>query len=211
MSKLRNVHKPGALVGALFVAASIFVIGGQATASHEPADKVSAAGSSTEIVPAGSQTVILSEEVKTANPTDLILGVTAECSITTDVTTVGSQTQSAEGTLRFWVEVDGIPVPVSQEDTDAGRVVFCNRLYERTTSLGADDEQDSIRTFMRTRNANGFNWMALNVGHGIHTIEVKAELITASTMPSTATGVIGNRTLIVEPVKSANDEVVTEF
>ena len=211
MSKLRGLNKVGALVGALFVTASIFAISGQAIANHEPANKVSAAGSSTELVPATEPvgTVILSEQVKTSTPSDLILGVTAECSITTDVTTVGTDTQGAEGTLKFWVEVDGVPVPVAQDDPDAGRVVFCNRLYERTTQFA--DQDAMIKTFLRTRNANGFNWMALNVGHGVHTIEVKAQLTTDATARASATGVIGNRTLIVEPVKSANDEVVTEL
>lgn len=183
-----------------------------AVATHEPANKVSAAGSETEVigVAVGTTTVtLLSETVKTSKPTDLVLGVTAECAITTDVTTVGTDSQGAEGRIRVWVEIDGKPVPVSSEDTDAGRVVFCNRLYERTTQLGSDDEQDSIRTFMRTRSANGFNWMALNVGSATHKIAVKAELFTDSTASASAIAVVGNRTLIVEPVKAANDEAVT--
>jgi hypothetical protein len=186
-----------------------------ALANHEPANKVSAAGSSTEVFgpPMNGTSVVtlLSERVKTSKPTDLILGVTCECSITTEVTTIGTDTQGAEGSIRVWVEVDGVPVPVSTNDPDVGRVVFCNRLYERTTQLGSDDEQDSIRTFMRTRSANGFNWMALNVGSATHLIEVKAELTTSSTARSSALAVVGNRTLIVEPVKSANDETVTEL
>lgn len=191
--------------------AILVVTVGRAEAGHEPANKVSAAGSETEIIratPGSNVVTILSERVKTSAPTDLILGVTAECSITTDVTTVGSDDQTAFGAVRVWVEVDGRPVPVSVEDTDAGRVVFCNRTYQRQTSLGTDDEEDSIRTFMETRSANGFNWMALNVGSATHLIEVKAELTTQETARSAAIAVIGNRTLIVEPVKAANDEVV---
>ena len=74
--------------------------------------------------------------------------------------------------------------------------------------LGSDDEQDSIRTFMETRQANGFNWMALNVGAATHLIEVKAELTTTATVKASAKAVLGNRTLIVEPTKAANNETV---
>ena len=203
-----------AVVAAGIVAAGVAAVtsGPAAIATHEPANKVSAAGSETEVfgVPVGATTVtLLRERVKTSKPTDLILGVTAECAITTDVQTIGTDQQSAEGMIRMWVEIDGEPVPVSEENTDVGRVVFCNRFYERTTSLGEDDEEDSIRTFMRTRQANGFNWMALDVGSRTHEIVVKAELITSATQRSSATAIVGNRTLIVEPVKATNDERVT--
>lgn len=186
---------------------------GPADANHEPANKVSAAGSTVEVFGAGtaSGTVVtlLRETVRTAAPTDLILGVTAECSITTELTTIGSDEQSATGSIRVWVEIDGQPVPVAGEDTEIGRVVFCNRTYQRTTALGSDDEQDSITTFMRTRAANGFNWLALNVGSAVHTIEVKAELLTNATQRAMATGVVGNRTLVIEPTMAATDEAVT--
>lgn len=206
--------KRAAVVGAVAVGVVAAASGGNgAMATHEPANKVSAAGSETEVfgVPNNGVTTVtlLRERVKTSKPTDLILGVTAECSITTDVQTVGTDVQRAEGMIRMWVEIDGRPVPVSEENTDIGRVVFCNRLYERTTSLGSDDTSDSIRTFMRTRTANGFNWLALNVGNRTHEIVVKAELVTSATQRSSALAVVGNRTLIVEPVKAANDERVT--
>lgn len=193
----------------LTAAIAVIVTGPGALATHEPADKASAAGSETEVFGANNVVTILSEQVKTAKPTDLILGVTLECSITTDVTTIGSDDQTAFGQVRVWVEIDGNPVRVSSEDTDQGRVIFCNRTYQRQTSLGGDDEQDSIRTFMDTRSANAFNWMALDTGSATHTIEVKAELTTESTSRASARAVIGNRTLIVEPTKATNDEQVT--
>ncbi|MGH2838165.1 MAG: hypothetical protein ACRDJY_07435 [Thermoleophilaceae bacterium] len=183
------------------------------SAEQEPANKVSASGSTTEVfggpVSVSATETVLAERVKTSKPTDLILGVTAECSITTDVMTVGSDTQSAEGTIRMWIEVDGRAVPVAAGDY--GKVVFCNRLYERTTQLGSDDEEDSVRTFMKTRNANGFNWMALNVGSGTHEIVVKASLDTTNTQRASATGVVGSRTLVVEPTHSANNEAVSDL
>lgn len=207
----RTFPRMGALLAAVCVTLAVVAIGGKAEANHEPANKVSASGSTTEVTGPGEAVTILSEQVRTSNPTDLILSVSLECSITTDVTTVGSDDQTAVGDIKVWVEIDGQPVLVSTDDAEGGKVTFCNRTYQRQTSLGSDDEQDSIRTFIETRTANAFNWMALDVGSAIHTIEVKAQLVTQSTANASALAVIGNRTLIVEPTKSANDETVSEL
>ena len=180
-----------------------------ASATHEPADKVSAAGSAGKVVGPGESVTLLSEKVKTAKPTDLILGVTAECVITTELTTVGNDTEQAEGQVRIWIEIDGKTVPVSADDTaDPGKVTFCDRLQRRETSM-FDDRDATIKTLDRQGTANGFNWMALNVGSATHTIEVKADLTTSATDGASALAAVGKRTLIVEPVKSANDEEVT--
>ena len=69
----------------------------------------------------------------------------------------------------------------------------------------------------QTSGAYTFNWFKLNLGHGIHTIEVKAELIaTASALapgggPDSASTqvIIGKRTLSAMPLKVANDETLT--
>ena len=205
-----------AIVGSLALAALLLTLPSRQEAAggtQEPANKVSAAGSTIEVVratPGSNVVTLMSELVKTSKPTDLILGVTAECSITTEVTTVGNDSQFAEGLVKVWVEIDGQRVPVSTDDTaDPGKVVFCNRMYMRETSM-FDDEDATIKTFMATRNANGFNWMALNVGSATHLIEVKAELTTSTSAgQATAMAAVGKRTLIVEPVKSANNETVS--
>ena len=198
----------GAAVAAGVTAA--LVAGPGAVAEHQPADKVSASGSTTEIAGPQEEITIMSETVRTSTPSDLILGVTAECALVTNVTTVGNDDQEAIGDVKVWVEIDGEPVPISADDTEDGQVTFCNRAYRRKTSL-FNDEDATIETFFRTRAANGFNWLALNVGNGVHTIEVKATLDEEATSGAQAEAVIGNRTLIVEPTKAANDEVVTEL
>jgi hypothetical protein len=193
--------------------AGIMSLGGStgAVAQHEPANKVSAAGSTTEVISPNERVVLLSEIVKTSKPTDLILGVTAECSITTELTTVGNDFSEAMGQVKVWVEIDGKPVPVAKTDTqEPGRVVFCKDLYQRTTSM-FDDEDATIKTLASTRNANGFNWMALNVGSATHKIEVIGSLTTNASENAQALAAVQKRTLIVEPVKSANDEEVTEL
>lgn len=181
-----------------------------AGATHEPANKVSAAGSAGVVMDPAETVTLMSELVKTSKPTDLILSVSLECVITTELTTVGNDSAMAEERVRVWVEIDGRPVPVSADDppADAGKVTFCDRLDQRATTA-FEDEDATIKTLQRTGQANAFNWMALDVGSATHTIEVKAMFIKATDGDATALAAVGKRTLIVEPTKSANDETVT--
>ena len=182
----------------------------RASANHTPADKVIASGSAVEVMGPNNAVELLKGTLRTSAPADLILAVTAECSIVTDVTTVGNDSQTAFGQVRVWVTVDGSPVKVSSDDTgdSAGKVVFCNRNYTRTTSM-FDDEDATIATFIKTREANAFNWLRLNLGAGTHTIVVMAELTkTESSDQAHAEAAVGKRTLIVQPAKLANDATI---
>lgn len=200
----------GGFSAAVIAGGLLFGLIAPAAATHEPANKVSAAGSTTEVGGPNEKVLLLSERVKTSKPTDLILGVTLECAIVTNVTTTGNDEAMAAGALDVWIEIDGKPVPVASNDTDAGRVTFCNRSYQRTTSL-FDDDDATIETFFRTKDAHGFNWQALDVGSATHTIAVYGRLTQETSGDATAEVVVGDRTLIVEPVKSANDEAITEL
>lgn len=208
MSNLRAFPRVGAALAAVAVLVSVLLLDVSAEADHQPADKVAAAGSTLEVAGPNERIVLLSETIKSSAPTDLILSATLECSIITDVVTVGDDAQSAEGKIRAWIEIDGVPVTVSSDDTGGGKVTFCNRIYSRTTQLGEDDQSDETRTYMATKTANAFNWMTFNVGSGLHTVELVAELSTNSTEGSLAEAYIGNRTLVVEPVKASNHEEI---
>lgn len=208
MTGLRALPRLGALLAAVAVLAGVLLLDSSADAGHEPADKVAAAGSTLEIGAPGERIVLLSETIRSSAPSDLILSATLECSIITDVVTVGDDAQSAEGKIRAWIEIDGQPVPVSSDDTGGGKVTFCNRIYSRTTQLGEDDQEDTHRTYMATKTANAFNWMTFNVGAGLHTVELVAELSTNSTEGSLAEAYVGNRTLVIEPVKASNHEEI---
>lgn len=203
------VRGGGSVVGVIALAVLLNgLVPSGATATHEPANKVSASGSETEVFGPGENVVLLSEMVKTSKPSDLILAVSLECALTTDVTTVGNDSERAFGEVQIEVRIDGKPVPVSAENADAGRVVFCNRAYARETSL-FDDDDATIKTFFSSRTATAFNWMALDVGSATHKIEVIGHLTETATSGANAQAVVGNRTLIVEPTKAANDEAVT--
>jgi hypothetical protein len=192
-------------------------------ASGIPANKTAASGSETEVIGANNSAVVLSETVKINNPTDLIIDVSAECALMTQVTNgADGSTSRAYGQIKMWVTIDGKYVPVSAEDTDHGQVVFCSRVQEQQWTdsndpvKGNDDSGDRLRQYLDTRDATAFNWMALNVGEtypgtsdNVHLVELHATWTTSTAGAAIAQAVVGNRTMILEPVKAWNREAVT--
>ncbi|MCA1830647.1 MAG: hypothetical protein ABR552_09770 [Actinomycetota bacterium] len=206
----------GAIVGAACMAAALF---GYTVVAHAgggtPADKVTAAGKKTMVEAPNAATPILTATMSTSKPTDLILSVTLECSILTTVTNTGTSTASAFGQVRVWVEVDGQIVPVQSISSppqntpppgnDSDKAVFCERTH--TVNFMPSTETETIQQFQSTKNADAFTWLRQNVGAGSHTIVVKADLNTTATN-GTAEAIIGNRTLVVDPVKMANNAII---
>lgn len=182
-------------------------------AAHEPANKMNVAASESDVtfVESGESAPLLHETLRVSKPADLLLGVTAECSILSTIATQGNQTAETNGQLKLHVTIDGQHVPVSDDDTDEGRVVFCDRTYQRTTSM-FDDQDARIEDFLGTRTANAFDWVALDAGwldaddDGLLTVEVHAEYEESNAGEADSEGVIGNRTLIIQPTQAKNDE-----
>ena len=207
----------------------------RADASHEPANKVAAAGSTIEVIGEAEGPVsILQEQLRVSSPADLLIQVQLECSLVTDVKTTGDDDQHAEAQFNVWVTVDGTPVPVSAvapanneggTDGDNGSVTFCNRRYQRIVSglnneLDTDDSDDdlTIETFLKTKATHGFNWIALNTGRdgydkdgdNVLDVQVWADYTESETDTGTASAVIGGRTLIIEPENLSVHEAVVE-
>lgn len=176
-------------------------------AAGEPADKASTSGSTTLVTDPGVATPILTTHMRSSTPADAVLAVTLECSIATDLKTVGNDDQSAAGVVDVWVEVDENPVPVATGDD--GHVTFCNESHRRKTT-NFDDEDATIETFDESKQANAFNWTALNLGSGVHEIKVMAELTETATNENTADAAIGKRTLTASPTHMAVDETPDE-
>jgi hypothetical protein len=211
----------GALVGVILASSQgVF-------ATHTPADKVVASGDKTIVMGPSAPVTILTATLKTSKPTDLILNVNMECSIFTSLVTggtgvMGSDTATATGDIRAWVEIDDVIVPINSmssppqnpplpgDPTDG--VTFCNRTYSRTVSDTENplDGQDMESDFIDTKSSNSFTWLRLNLGNlpAPHKIEVVATLTESATPDATAQAMIGNRSLIVEPAKLANDATI---
>jgi hypothetical protein len=202
-----------ALLGLAIVA--VVLLGAQPGFAQEPANKPAVAINRNNpflFVTPGQTMKILTELVKASKPTDLLLSVTAESSIITTLTTIGNDSSSAEGTLKVYIKIDnqivmptGTPGPGNPPQGDTAEVVFANQSYSRTTS-----GNDTIATYLQTKHAAGFNWAVLNVGSGVHTIDVYATYDATTSTDATATGVIGNRSLVVQPVKCQVNETVVD-
>ena len=215
-----------------------------ATGNHEPADKASAAANDLDRLEPNGEYTVLSQKMRVSSTSDLILQSTAECSILTSVVTDdgngATQAAGAFGQVESWIEIDGKRVPVATNDVSpnpnepdlgVGEVVFCNRAYARsvTDTENDTDGQDREDDFIRTRTANGFNWMAFNVGKeydadGDNVVEIvqKArytkspadcpdsdssnDASTAVLGETCAEAFVGSRSLIVEAVHASNHE-----
>jgi len=182
----------------------------QADSNAQPADKMAAAGSAVAYSQPGAIVTLLTGQMKTSGPEDVVVTASMECDILTSVTTTGNDDSSAFGQVLAWIEIDGQRVPVGWDDTgsDAGQVVFCNRAHQQTTSGFTVDTNATITSFLQTRSANSFQWTKLNLGAGQHTIELKALLTETSTNHGIAKALVGKRSLTVEPTKLANNAIV---
>jgi hypothetical protein len=224
---------------ALFVAVAALaavVLGSQAVATHSPADKVVASGASMSQVNEGPGQTILTANIKSSKPSDLMIHVAAECAVQTSHTSDGkTSTNTAHGYARLWVDIDGKIVPIqaaSAPPQDPGaqpsggendKVTFCERQesYTRTDNNAAcSGEAPPINVpgcerqqwFQNTKSANAFNWVRLNVGSGDHVVSLKADVVDTESATagdtSTAKAFVGNRTMIIEPTKMANDTLI---
>jgi hypothetical protein len=207
MSVIRSARR-SRLVLAL-IALGALLVGGQLAVAGDnlPANKMTVTASKTSISAPNSTATLMTARMRTSNPADLLLQVTAECTILSQITNLGSSTQAYVAKIDVWVEVDGKPVPVvppastnggsgSAGGSDDGRVVFCNREFTRTTVYDSEDE--SIKDIENTSQANAFNWVAMNVGNGIHDIAVKAHFTDTNGADTFAHGVVSKRTLTVD-------------
>ncbi|HEX2040160.1 MAG TPA: hypothetical protein VHF47_10560 [Acidimicrobiales bacterium] len=240
-------RRPGrrtTVVAAIALAGGMFIgyAGAPFAGDGLPADKTAVGGSAVQDIDPSTTHEILHQRMKVSSPADLILGVTSECTILTRLLT-NTATKDAEttGSVVLHIDIDNRTVPVQTvgfdndndgeveegEGQDDGSVTFCNRTYQRSVSdnegdaLGRVDQQQD---YIRTKTANAFNWVALDVGvdrsaggyddpvlNGNNIIDIRVyatyvggrqeSACVAGTTCSTA--YVGKRTLVIEPVHAA--------
>jgi hypothetical protein len=199
------------------------------TSSAQPADKAVAAASKTAVFAPDTNKTLLSATFKTSNPEDLLISMSAECSILTNTVITGgpntaTDSASAGGRIRVWLELDGKVValqststppqdPSAQPAGDASdKVTFCDQVHQRSVTDNESDQDgtDGSTDYLQTKSSAAFNWVRLNAGSGTHTLVVKADLLldTPTGTGSYAQAVVGNRTLVIEPTKLANNAVI---
>ena len=210
---MTKISRPLFVLATLAIVASVsFALGAHGQSNAQPADKMAVSGSAVTVSGPGVEVPILAGHMKTSSPEDVIVTVSLECDILTNVTTTGDGSSSAMGRVKVWVELDGTPIPVSSDDngTDAGKVVFCDRTHQQTTRgfNNPIEQDDTISSFLQTRTSNSFQWISLNLGSGDHTFVVKGTLTQTATNNAVAKAVVGKRTLTVDPTKLANNAVI---
>lgn len=156
----------------------------------------------------------LSATIKTSNVSDLIVSLTAEAALATDVKISSAMGPDATSTSFATIKARAIIDDVEANPAVPGDIVFNSRwmqlkgtLWGSTTSpifVGLPDQY--IEIWEKTRSANAFNFLVPNVGVGVHT--VKIQIMTdkqAGYAGGDAAAVIGKRTLVVEAVRLVND------
>ena len=211
MTMVRLVRRSpivSALVLALLVAAAVIVRQQVAfAASNLPADKMTVTASATSVQGPNTDVPVLTAQMKTSTVADLKLAVTSECTILSQITNAGTSMQNYIAKVELYITLDGQPVPVvppatttgasgNAGGTDDGKVVFCNREFTRSTSF--DTNNESIKDIENTEQSDAFNWVALNVGNGVHTIVVHAKFTDTNGTDTFAHGVISKRSLTVD-------------
>jgi hypothetical protein len=212
------------------------------TSNAQPANKAVAAGGHLQVLDPAAPVSVLTATLKTSKPEDLLLDVSFECSIITDViangaapsadpNTPATATAEASGAIRAWLTMDSDTNIIPIQDTsappqdpsqqakgdDTDKVTFCDRDNKITITdkETAPDGTDQFENYEATKSANAFNWVRLNAGSGDHTIKLWVEFDRpahdaqgANSTGSSSHGYVGNRTLVIEPTKLANNAVI---
>jgi hypothetical protein len=194
-----------------------------------PANKAVAAGSHRVVVPADSPQAIMTATFRTSKPEDLLLTVSLECTILQSLTTDNNNPTGTDlAHLSIWIQDEnGKVVPISdtsappQDPANSGNgtvaddsVTFCDRAYSRTVTDGETpaDGIDTLSDYINTKSSHAFTWVRLNAGSGVHTYTVYADLTAsaAGAASNSSDAQIGNRTLVIEPTKLANNAAIQE-
>ncbi len=167
---------------------------------------------------------ILTGQIHTATPNDLLIGVSLETSLLTE-----TLVKSSGGTKDSSTATAGIEVMVMVDDQTAapGVVVFDKRTQQLSATLGGyytgctDTNGDGIidlttecqlspeeiDLLLDTTAAHHFNFVLSNVGQGTHAIVVKAKISNSTVFANgtaSASGILGKGSLTIEEVQATN-------
>jgi len=168
-----------------------------------------AAGDNEVIIQGEDAIKIFDGWAKTSSVGDLMVGVSMECALWTGTVTNapkggGKQTSISRAAVNVTVLVGGV-------EATPGQVVYCDREQEVSLTFASTDEvfNDSItlELFLRTKNANHFNFFTKNPGNGVHHVEVWVNGVNVEdpNAPNGSTrAAIGKRTMVIEEFNSSN-------
>lgn len=167
---------------------------------------------------------VLSGQIHTATPKDLLIGVSLETSLLTDTLVKSSKgvqdTSTAEAGIEIKVLVDG-------QEAAPGVVVFDKRKQQLSATLGGyytncmDDNLDGITDMLTecdlvpeeiellldTTAAHHFNFIKADLGQGVHTVVVKSKISNNTVFANgtaSSSALLGKGSLSVEEVQAVN-------
>ncbi len=211
------------------LALSLAAVSGYAQTS-QPSSKVTAKTARVTVLSSyttnsfGWQT-LFSNTIKTANQKDLFISASFEVGLYTQtlVKSKGmvSDTSNADAKVQVQVLLDGTPVepgPVvygwrsqTLSATLEGAIAGCLSIDPLTGSLVLDEScvaPEIIELILETMDAASFNFVAVDVPQGVHTITVQARVDTATSAQlgsASAKGLVGKGAMTVESVRLIKD------
>jgi len=219
MMKVKNSQFTVAMLALTLAAVSGY-------AQSQPSSKVTAKTANLTLLDwsttgTGGWQTLFSNTIKTANQKDLFISASFEVGLYTD-TLVSSKnmtrdTSSAEASVQVRVLLDGVPVepgPVvfgrrkqTLSATLEGAIAGCLSIDPITGGIVLDPDcvlPETIQLILETMDAASFNFVAVDVPQGVHTITVQAQVDTATavqTGSAQAKGLIGKGAMTVESVR----------
>jgi len=169
-------------------------------------------------------TTVLSGQIHTASPKDLLIGVSLETSLLTDTQVKSSggvkDSSTAEAGIEVKVLVDGI-------EAAPGVVIFDKRKQVLSATLGGyytnctDDNLDGITDVLTecdlapeeigllldTTAAHHFNFIQADLGQGVHNVVVKSKISNNNVFANgtaSSSALLGKGSLSVEEVQAVN-------
>jgi len=203
-------------------------------AQSHPSAKVTAKASHITLVDWTTSNVawatLLSNTIKTANQKDLFINASFEVGLYTDTLVKSknmvSDTSSADAAVRVRVLLDGNPVEPGEvtygrrkqtlSATLEGAIGGCLTNDLLTGSIIVDTNcvaPEIIELLLETMDAASFNFIAVDVPQGIHTISVQAAIENATTAQlgsATAKALVGKGAVTIESVRLIKNEDVVD-
>ncbi len=179
--------------------ATVAMLAFAGSAWAEPATKHGVAAADGQIIPitnvADNWSDILVGTFKTGGAKDMTIDFTAECVLITDnnASKGGGNKDRSTASLRVRVLVDG-------SEAIPGPVTLCQRVVELEFDGDGFLSADTIDLLINTLSTHGFNFVALDVGNGPHTVQVQGQVFLADLRGGPSAAFLLKRSMIAEEV-----------
>jgi hypothetical protein len=230
MMKVKNTQFMVAML-----ALSLATVSGYAQTS-QPSSKVTAKTANLTLLDytkgTGGWQKLFSNTIKTANQKDLFISASFEVGLYTQtlVKSKGmvSDTSTADAKVQVRVLLDGTPVEPGAvvygrrkqtlSATLEGAIAGCLSIDPLTGGIVLDEDcvqPEIIELILETMDAASFNFVAVDVPQGVHTIEVQAQVDTATSAQlgsADAKALVGKGSMTVESVRLIkNPDVILDL